>query len=1130
MARIFISHSSRDAKQAEDLKAWLNSIGFEQTFLDFDKHAGIPPGADWERTLYREIERSQAVILILTKNWFNSKWCFAEFTQTRALGKAIFALVESPTGKTTIVSSDIQHLNLIKDRQAGLDSLARELTQVALNAQGGFHWDTVRSPYPGLLSFEGADAAIFFGRDDDVLRAIERINARRVNAGAKLVVILGGSGSGKSSLLKAGILPRIARDRANFLVGPPFRPGSDPIGNLLSALHGIDLTLTRADLDAIVEAGTPTTADIGEDAERSARARRAEQAEKARALINRLRVVAKAPQATLIIAVDQAEESFTSRDSGARARFFDLLSAMLSGDNPALAVWTLRSDHLPDLQAAEHLRVKVEEFSLKPMPIERLGLIVKGPAEIGGLAIEESLVSALMRDAKTQDALPLVAFVLRRLYDSRRGDVLTQRHYEDMRDGKLSPLEVAVRDAANEAMARENPSSEILDALREAFVPALVRVNDEGGFVRQSARLTSLPASAHQMLQQLANVRLLAIDNGIVEVAHEALFRVWPLLAQWLEEEREFLVGKSRIEKSREDYAKLAPEDRAKGLLSGILLERAKNWLINHPGRFSSEEVAFISASVDEMERQELERAAQRERLRQIELAHAKGEAERAKQQAEATKRFLRFAVAAAVVLAVLGAVAVYFWVSADTAERMAKTNFSLAIDQAASNVDTVVDAYQKGRISTRLLRALISRAQETVDSLHSDTSEAAAAKARLLRAVSRAYIVLSQASLAEKKAREGLQITEQYLKLNPADSEWMQLDERAREELAQSLFWEGDLDGALANLWQAMATAKVLIARSPDNKDYNQDLIEIYRFIGDSLRNQARIDEAFIQYRAWLDRSNELAQKQPDETAWLRDQTFARQRAGDVFIAQGKAKEAGEQFKLYLDLALKGQQKEAGNDDKEFTEAVSIAHERIGDALFAQGDMDGAMKEYRTFLPLAEKLAKVDQSNFIWNQNLEVAHQRLGEVYLRREDFPQAMREFEIFFQMARDTLEKDRGNGTALFDVTNAMEKIGDALRGAKDYAGAMTQYQNMLTNMTLLRQRDISNAIWKKAFANSYQRIGLTLELSGNKAGALANYRSCAAVKVPSVLWNLRDVWPPDVTRWCEQKVSELGATPR
>ena len=585
MARVFISHSSRDQTQAAQIKAWLASIGFEQTFLDFDKHAGIPPGADWERTLYREMERAQAVILILTRNWFESKWCFAEFTQMRALGKSVFAVIETPSGETTVVSSDIQHLNLTTNRQDGLDRLARELTRVALNAQGGFHWEEGRPPYPGLLSFEAADAAVFFGRDDDVLRAIERVNARRVHGGAKLVAILGGSGSGKSSLLKAGVLPRLARDKANFLVAPPFRPGSDPVRGLLGALHGIDLSLTRADLDAIAGA------------------------EDALALIDRLRLKANAPQATLIIAVDQAEEAFIRASKDVHEKFFKLLSALVADDHPALGILTLRADQLPDLQTAAGLSAAFEEFSLKPMPIERLGAIVEGPAEIASLTVGAGLVAALMRDAKTQDALPLVAFVLRRLYDGHRaGGVLGLAHYESLRDGELSPLEAAVREAATEAIAQAKPTPEILDALREAFVPALVRVNDEGGFVRQSARLDRLPPRAQNLLQRLAGARLLVISrqDGLpfIEVAHEALFRVWPQLAQWLEEEREFLVGKSRIERARDDYAALPASEQSKGLLAGILLERAKNWLMAYPQRFSSVETSFIRASIDEAERQ----------------------------------------------------------------------------------------------------------------------------------------------------------------------------------------------------------------------------------------------------------------------------------------------------------------------------------------------------------------------------------------------------------------------------------------------------------------------------------------------------------------------------------------------
>src|SRR5271169_4370864 len=119
MARIFISHSSSDNDAAARMKAWLKSQGFENAFLDKDKTTGIPPGGDWEKTLYREVEQSQAVVIIQTPNWLASKWCFAEFTQARALGKAIFPAIEAPTGET-FVSRDIQHLDLVKDREGGL--------------------------------------------------------------------------------------------------------------------------------------------------------------------------------------------------------------------------------------------------------------------------------------------------------------------------------------------------------------------------------------------------------------------------------------------------------------------------------------------------------------------------------------------------------------------------------------------------------------------------------------------------------------------------------------------------------------------------------------------------------------------------------------------------------------------------------------------------------------------------------------------------------------------------------------------------------------------------------------------------------------------------------------------------
>jgi hypothetical protein len=104
MARVFISHSSRDNEAAKHIFDWLRAQGFEEGFLDIDKHQGIPPGARWEQTLYEELERAQAVILILTKNWFDSKWCFAEFAQARSRGKAIFPVIISATSTSATTS------------------------------------------------------------------------------------------------------------------------------------------------------------------------------------------------------------------------------------------------------------------------------------------------------------------------------------------------------------------------------------------------------------------------------------------------------------------------------------------------------------------------------------------------------------------------------------------------------------------------------------------------------------------------------------------------------------------------------------------------------------------------------------------------------------------------------------------------------------------------------------------------------------------------------------------------------------------------------------------------------------------------------------------------------------------
>ncbi|MDP5219865.1 TIR domain-containing protein [Ruegeria sp. 2205SS24-7] len=602
MARVFISHSSRDNALAGAMKIWLHSEGFETPFLDFDKHSGIPPGANWEKVLYREIENSEALIILQTQNWVESKWCFAEYTQARALGKPIFPVVEDQPGHAPI-GHDIQTLDLSADRESGLQRLSKELTQIALNAQGGFRWDNSRPPYPGLSAFQEEDAALYFGRDDDIRRLMERLNARRIQGGPKVLALLGASGSGKSSLLRAGVLPRIKRDPRNWLVLPTMRPQTRPVDELartlaLAMLQGTQWrewreALRCGDISA-------TLRDLAID----------------------LRIQRGHSEAQILLPVDQAEELFGISVPAEADRFFDILNELGAEESPFLVVLAQRSDFLEKLQSAQRLKARYEEFSLGPLPLSRIPQIIEGPARIAGLRVEDSLVMQATKDAETEDALPLLAFALRELYDRFGADgCLSHEDYDALGDVQagLTPLENSVRQAADDVLDQTQPGPEDLAALRSAFVPAMVWVNDKGEYVRRPAFWDELPGMAHILLERLTKARLLVIrqedDRRVIEVAHEALLRKWTRLRNWLDDAREFLLGRQQLQADIKDWERARTADKPAALLTGLKLNRARGWMADRPHQLSATERSYILASIEAAEAETRRRDRQRRRI-----------------------------------------------------------------------------------------------------------------------------------------------------------------------------------------------------------------------------------------------------------------------------------------------------------------------------------------------------------------------------------------------------------------------------------------------------------------------------------------------------------------------------------
>ncbi len=602
MARVFLSHSSRDNASAAMMKAWLDGQGFAPAFLDFDQHSGIPAGADWERTLYEQIQGSQALLILQTPNWSASRWCFAEFVQARALGKPIFQVVESDEGAAEKpIATDLQRLDLRHDRPAGLEQLRRELERIALQDQGGFPWpppgDPGRPPFPGLMVFEAEDTPVFFGRDKDWRAVNERLNTRRVQRGPCLLVLQGASGSGKSSLLRAGVLPRLRRAGRQWLVLPVLRPRARPLESMAQTLavalqrpeawrelHQQLLTTTESQALASLFAGW--TAD--------------------------LRLAANSTEAQLLLPIDQAEELFTVAEATERQRFVEVLAAVLQPPLQLQALMTIRADAMDCLQAIPELVNSLETLPLGPLSLERYREIIEGPARVAGLKADRAFVEKAILDTTTEDALPLLAFALRQLHD-RYGSagVLSLSDYQALGDpaAGLSPLENAVKQAADGVLQALRPDQSSLKALSEAFVPPMVRVSEQGNYARRAAIWESLPEAARPLLEALVAARLLVRRQkegqpSTVEVAHEALLRVWPLLRGWIDDSRDFLIGSQQLEQDLAQWQEASPSDKPRALLTGLKLAKGRAWMAERGEQLSPELLAFIKSSQGRSARQ----------------------------------------------------------------------------------------------------------------------------------------------------------------------------------------------------------------------------------------------------------------------------------------------------------------------------------------------------------------------------------------------------------------------------------------------------------------------------------------------------------------------------------------------
>ena len=450
--------------------------------------------------------------------------------------------------------------------------------------------DRERAPYRGLKPLEGVDAAIFFGRDAPIVEAVERLRALSATAATRLLVILGASGAGKSSFLRAGLLPQLALDGRNFLPLPVIRPERAALygeNGLLGALEAALPKRTRAEIRAAIRAGAagvwPLLAELGKTGPRRTSAESK---------------TAKPP--ILVIAIDQAEELFRVEGAEESAALLGLIRDLTIEDQPAtIAVFAIRSDSYDALQHAKPLEgLPQSTMPLLPMPRAAYKDVIEGPARRfvtagGRLAIEPQLTQRLLADIDSgggSDALPLLAFTLEQLFiEYRRAGVLRLANYEEF-GGLKGAIDAAVERAfaradADARIPRERKAREAL--LRRGLIPWLAGIDPDTKSPRRNiARRADIPEEARALIDLLVEERLLSTDTHeakdpqtgaerrvvTIEPAHEALLRQWGLLEGWIAEDFGLLATLEATKRAARDWD-------ANGMAEG--------WLAHQGGRLA---------------------------------------------------------------------------------------------------------------------------------------------------------------------------------------------------------------------------------------------------------------------------------------------------------------------------------------------------------------------------------------------------------------------------------------------------------------------------------------------------------------------------------------------------------------
>jgi hypothetical protein len=616
---IFLSHAGNETEAARAIAKQLRDAGV-QVWLDVEE---LKPGDRWMADIEYALQKASAFAVYVgqggIQQWVDLEVRVALDRSVKNPEFRIISLLGQGANPDSLPAflRQFQWVDLqSRDSTTSFQCLIGTIFKTAPQRISLLRSD--ERPFRGLQVFDSLHAHLFFGRDIETSELLDRL--RRDH----FVTVTGASGSGKSSLVRAGLIPSLNRGR--FHDGKAWvtswrtitcRPGNDPFGELARAAVNLDVTLT------------------GDERIRTIREAVSALSESPKGLGH---VVASLvpPDTHSLIIIDQFEELFNeTKDRRVRAAFIDslLTAADMVGNHPIHIVVTLRADFYG--RCWEHPclpgRIANNQLAVPQPRNEALRDIIEKPIALAGARFEAGLVERILQDLGEEPGnLPLLEFALDQLWDrasissgTDRERLMTHQAYDSI--GGVSGAIAREAESVLERLTQEHHFDE--DQFRTIFT-RLVRIAGPevgGGETRRRILVSEFDDKGRILINALVDARLLvtssqegsttiddlkAIPNGdkndvrdvgpaeteTIEIAHEALIKSWDRLKAWLAQDRNLLVWRQRLLFAMNEWERSACQDEL--LLRGLSLSEAAQWLVTSRPKLSSTECNFIERSL----------------------------------------------------------------------------------------------------------------------------------------------------------------------------------------------------------------------------------------------------------------------------------------------------------------------------------------------------------------------------------------------------------------------------------------------------------------------------------------------------------------------------------------------------